>query len=310
MIIYEQENSDGLSEKISGSFSIAYNSLLSPFTVENNKFRDKIAASFNDPDLYYVQSILVSSSWNRNDDIFDKKEIWAARHTPEDKPTNLEHNENLIIGHITSNWPITVEGELIPEDISPDDLPEKYHILTGSVIYRAYSSEDLRERTENLIHSIQSGNKYVSMECLFKGFDYGLINSSNNEYKILSRNNDTAYLTKYLKAYGGNGENNEYKIGRVLRNITFTGKGFVNKPANEESIIFNKTLFNENKKEQFLEKRKNTNLIKYGHDNPFANDDIKSKIVETMRNKYGTDHHMQSKEMKERVKNKYINKYV
>jgi len=266
MHIYQAEIEDGLSEALSAKASVSYASVALPLNdsaqIKINK--DKLSQSFaslQDNDLYYVQSILVSSNWNKNDDIFDKKEIWAARHTPEDKPTNLEHNENLIIGHITSNWPITVEGELIPEDISPDDLPEKYHILTGSVIYRAYSSEDLRERTENLIHSIQSGNKYVSMECLFKGFDYGLINSSNNEYKILSRNDSTAYLTKFLRAYGGSGVHGNYKIGRVLRNITFSGKGFVDKPANPESIIFNIDLFSE----------KNSDFIKSGVSNNQSN---------------------------------------
>jgi len=266
MHIYQTEIDDGLSEALSAKASVSYASVAFPLNdstqIKINK--DKISQSFaslQDNDLYYVQSILVSSNWNKNDDIFDKKEIWAARHTPEDKPTNLEHNENIIIGHITSNWPITIDGELIPENISPDDLPEKYHILTGSVIYRAYSSEDLRERTENLIHSIQSGNKYVSMECLFKGFDYGLINSSNNEYKILSRNDSTAYLTKFLRAYGGSGVHGNYKIGRVLRNITFSGKGFVDKPANPESIIFNIDLFSE----------KNSDFTKSGVSNNQSN---------------------------------------
>jgi hypothetical protein len=274
MHIYQAEIEDGLSEALSAKASVSYASVALPLNdsaqIKINK--DKLSQSFaslQDNDLYYVQSILVSSNWNKNDDIFDKKEIWAARHTPEDKPTNLEHNENLIIGHITSNWPITVEGELIPEDISPDDLPEKYHILTGSVIYRAYSSEDLRERTENLIHSIQSGNKYVSMECLFKGFDYGLINSSNNEYKILSRNDSTAYLTKFLRAYGGSGVHGNYKIGRVLRNITFSGKGFVDKPANPESIIFNIDLFSE----------KNSDFTKSGVSNNQSNIIMENELM-------------------------------
>jgi hypothetical protein len=41
------------------------------------------------------------------------------------------------------------------------------------------------------------------------------------------------------------GEHEEYKIGRVLRSITFTGKGFVDKPANVDSIIFTKKLIEE-----------------------------------------------------------------
>jgi hypothetical protein len=86
------------------------------------------------------------------------------------------------------------------------------------------------------------------MECFFKGFDYGLINKSTGEYKVLTRDNSTAYLSKYLRAYGGYGEHENYKIGRVLRNITFSGKGYVDKPANPDSIIFSKDSF------KFLEK--------------------------------------------------------
>ena len=210
--------------------------------------------------MYYVQSILVSSNWNKNDDIFDKGEVWLARNTPEDKPTNLEHDEATIIGHITSNWPITEDGNLIDEDTPLQDLPSKYHILTGSVIYRAFSNPDLKDRAEKLIAEIENGQKYVSMECLFNGFDYGLINASTGEYKVLARNDNTAYLTKHLRAYGGSGEHEGYKVGRVLRNITFSGKGFVDKPANPDSIIFTKKALNSEIQNNFEQKNEDLNF--------------------------------------------------
>ncbi len=246
MQIFDQEVKDGLENRLSAQASISYASEVVPsIFYDKHKIKDiKSLASFNDEDLYYVQSILVSSSWNKNDDIFDKNEVWAARHTPEDKPTNLEHDEATIIGHITANWPITENGDLIEDTIPSEELPEKYHILTGSVIYKGFSNPELKNRSEKLISEIEDGTKYVSMECFFKGFDYGLINKSTGEYKILPRNEATAYLTKYLRAYGGQGEHENYKIGRVLRNITFSGKGFVNKPANPDSIIFTKNMFN------------------------------------------------------------------
>ena len=256
MIIYPQETDDGLAEIISASSSISYASIVEPCDIEQNKIKAKTLASVSDADLYYVQSILVSSSWNRNDDVFDRAEVWAARKTPEDKPTNLEHDENLIIGHITSNWPIDNEGKTIADDIEVDELPEKFHIVTGSVIYKAFTDPELKERAAKLISEIEEGTKYVSMECYFKGFDYGLTDKITGNYKVLSRNDSTAYLTKYLKAYGGQGEHDNYKIGRVLRNITFSGKGFVNKPANPDSIIFRKRLI-----EDLLDK-KNDNLLR------------------------------------------------
>jgi hypothetical protein len=246
MQIFTAEREDGLEAKISSSASISYASVAEPCNPNKSQIRKfKSLASVEDSDLYYVQSILVTSSWNKNDDIFDKYEIWIARNTPEDKPTNLEHDENLIIGHITSNWPITEDGILISEDTPIENLPEKYHILTGSVIYRAFTSPELKERSDKLIAEIESGNKFVSMECFFKGFDYGLLDKSTGTYKTLARNENTAYLTKYLRAYGGLGEHDNYKIGRVLRNITFSGKGYVEKPANPESIIFNKNIIDD-----------------------------------------------------------------
>lgn len=240
MQIFQQEIEDGLEHSIQSQASICFASLAEPSSSNQHNIGNiKALAGLQDSDLYYVQSILVSSSWNKNDDIFDKAEVWAAKNTPEDKPTNLNHDENIIIGHITSNWPITDDGVIINENTPIDNLPDKFHILTGSVIYKGYANPALRERTSALIQEIENGTKYVSMECFFKGFDYGVIDNSTGEYKILARNDETAYLTKHLRAYGGSGEHENYKIGRVLRQITFSGKGYVDKPANPDSIILN-----------------------------------------------------------------------
>jgi len=291
MIIYDQEQEDGVAKKILASSSVSYASVAEPCQFNTSSKYFKSLASYDDNDLYYVQSILVSSNWNKNDDIFDKYEVWEAKNTPTHKPTNLEHNESLIVGHIISNWPITKEGVLIDPETPVENLPDKFHILTGSVIYKAFTDPELKERADKLISEIQNGTKFVSMECLFKGFDYGIINKRTNEYKILSRNSDTAYLTKYLKAYGGRGENNEYKIGRVLRNITFTGKGFVDKPANEDSIIFTKSLFEEKTSNKTLEKnedflnlgvitiRSNDNMENYDMSVQQEVTEIKNKLV-------------------------------
>jgi chromosome segregation ATPase len=78
---------------------------------------------------------------------------------------------------------------------------------------------------------------------MFKGFDYGLIDETTGKFQILTRSNNTSFLTKHLRAYGGNGQYENHKIGRVLRNITFSGKGYVDKPANPDSIIFSKNNF-------------------------------------------------------------------
>lgn len=260
MNIFQQEYDDGVSELLSSAKShISFASLALPAS-EHKQIKNNLTslASFKDDDLYYVQSILVTSNWNKNDDVFDAKEVWAARKTPEDKPTNLEHDEKTIVGHIVSNWAINEDGEPLEDSMASEDLPSKFHIITGSVIYRAFTDPELKSRAEELIQQIQSGTKYVSMECYFKGFDYGLRDAQGN-LKVVARNEETAFLTKHLRAYGGNGQHENYQIGRVLRSITFSGKGFVDKPANPESIIFNKDdlskiMFASEQKKPVLEK--------------------------------------------------------
>jgi hypothetical protein len=268
MKIFEAEIIDGLEKALSAKASVSYASIVEP---QSNTFCTKkpdikALAGLEDKDLYYTQSILVTTSWNKNDDIFDKDEVWAAKNTPIHKPTNLEHNEGIIVGHITSNWPITDNGILIDESTPLENLPNKYHILTGSVIYVGYTEPELKERAQKLIAEIEHGTKYVSMECFFKGFDYGLINKSTGQYKILGRSEDTAFLTKHLRAYGGLGEYEDHKIGRVLRDITFSGKGFVDKPANPESVIFTQNSINFDKSLSLAEseKEKNSNFSNMG----------------------------------------------
>ena len=252
MQIFQQEYDDGLSQIIEESKSISYACLAEPLSVDSVGKKMKAFGSVQDADMYYVQSILVSSNWNRNDDVFDPEEVWKAKETPEHKPTNLNHDENLIVGHMISNYPITEEGLLIDKDTPVENLPENFHILTGAVIYKAYTDPQLKERTKDLIASIEDGTKYVSMECYFNNFDYGLMDKVDGKVKVIARDNDSAYLTKYLRAYGGSGEKDNYKIGRVLRNITFSGKGYVDKPANVNSIILNNKIenFDDLKKEE------------------------------------------------------------
>ena len=163
MQIFEQEIRDGLESQLKSAASISYACVAEPSKNSLHNIKHiKSLASLDDSDLYYVQSILVTSTWNKNDDIFDKTEVWAAKNTPEDKPTNLDHEEKTIVGHITSSWPITDDGVLIDENTPVENLPNKFHILTGSVVYRGFSSPDLMDRTNKLISEIESGTKYVS----------------------------------------------------------------------------------------------------------------------------------------------------
>jgi hypothetical protein len=245
MKVYQQEILDGLSENIKAQASIAYCApALFVSDIDNDKSWnvslstiEKIKASSNPNqiDLYYIKSILVSTGWNKNDDVFDANQTWAARTTPEDKQFNFMHNENDIIGHITGSYVVDRNGEKIVSSDS-EQPPSEFDIITEAVLYNSWTNPDNRERMKKIIAEIEEGKWFVSMECLFAGFDYAVIDQSGKS-KVVARNEESAFLTKHLRAYGGTGEYEGYKIGRSLRDISFSGKGLVSKPANPRSVI-------------------------------------------------------------------------
>lgn len=236
MQIYQSEIVDGLEDALASNNTIAYCSQAE--TYDPSKEEIKVAKALengneNQLDLFYLRSILVSTGWNKNDDVFDPSELYAARNTPEDKPFNFMHDEKDIIGHITGNAIVDFDGNELSEGA---EIPEKFNILTTSVIYTAWSDREQKERMDKIVAEIEEGKWYVSMECLFPDFDYALI-GDDGETRVVKRAEASAFLTKHLRAYGGTGKYQNYKVGRLLRNLAFSGKGLVSKPANPRSII-------------------------------------------------------------------------
>jgi len=243
--IYEKEIADGIGPLVKSTASIAYCSEATlhkgsfeaaKSTITNQDVLDRVLAENKDQvDLYYLESVLVSTGWNKNDDVFVTQATWDARNTPEDKQFNFMHDENDIIGHITGSYVLTKDGKAIADDA---EMPEEFDIITQAVLYNSWTNSENQERMEQIISEIGDGKWFVSMECLFAGFDYALV-GPNGEAKILVRDEDSSFLTKHLRAYGGTGEYEDHKIGRALSNIAFSGKGLVSKPANPRSIILN-----------------------------------------------------------------------
>lgn len=256
MEIYKSEIEAGLSDLLQNN-SVAYcaQANLHKGSIEAAKVvisdvdvLEKVIAQNKDQmDLYYLESVLVSTGWNKNDDVFDPQETWAARNTPEDKQFNFMHNEDDIIGHITGSYVVDHEGN----QLSQEEKPEQFDIITQAVLYTSWSGEEKRERMNKIIAEIEEGKWFVSMECLFPAFDYAL-QTAEGQTKIIERNEASAFLTKHLRAYGGEGTYENYRIGRLLRNLAFSGKGLVSKPANPRSIILDKSEYFDESKSQTL----------------------------------------------------------
>jgi len=232
--IFKYEIDDGLQDIIS------FNSIAYTTDIQHSNLIDTESFNINQavanllekqPDLYYIKCILATLGWNLNDDIFLREEVVKAKNTPIDKPFNRMHNQDEIIGHMTSSRLLDSDYQVANED-------KFEHIAVNSVIYKAWRDLAKKEEILKTIAEIEDGKWKVSMECLFSKFDYGIITAEGKQI-IVERTPDTSYLTKHLRAYKGSGTYQGNKIGRVLRNITFCGKGLVDNPGNPYSIIFN-----------------------------------------------------------------------
>lgn len=186
-------------------------------------------------DILCVRSCLVTAGMkagiNDNDDIFVKEEAWAARHTPLIKPANWQHNDKDILGVTYSVEARDLDGNLL--DMTSDVVPDcEFEFWTEDAIFKLIHPEraaEIQERAE-------AGTLYVSMEAWFDDYSYGQYDDAG-VCKIIAREQNTSFLDAHLRANRGTGSYEGKRLGRVLRDVTYGGKGFVDRPANKRSII-------------------------------------------------------------------------
>lgn len=211
---------------VEDNFDTLINNLSIAKDIKDKRIKSALAkiSEYQHPDLMYASAILASTVVNLNDDGFLPEEMWAARNTPINTPFNNDHESEDIIGHVIAARTLDSDGKEISEQ-------EKYFdIHVDLVVYKSIFPAIAKDISDNA----PEGKKFVSMEATFDNFDYGLIDDSGN-MKVVARNQETSFLTKYLRAYGGEGIYQDYKMARILRDFRFSGIGSVDVPANPSS---------------------------------------------------------------------------
>jgi uncharacterized coiled-coil protein SlyX len=247
--VYRYEHKDGLGDIISSRSSLNIMASIRPSLIteapkellaSRTKNDFLLAETLTFSDVYPVDAILVSTGKNLNDVYFTHEDLWAARNTGKDKPFNLNHNEFDIIGHLNCSFPIDDELNLINDDTILADLPEKFHLQSKGVIYRNWRDKDRKDKIDKIVGEIPEDKWAVSMECLYDEFDYAA-KKPNGVFNIIARNDETSYLTKYLKVFGGTGQYDGHTVCIVPRKYIFSGQGLTDNPANPDSVIINST---------------------------------------------------------------------
>ncbi len=190
-------------------------------------------------DLQYFSAIFVSSGANLNHAYFLPSELVKAEGTIVNKAMDLEHSEDEIVGHIYKRVFIDGEGK----ELSLDELAsmetasldtKDIHVAIAGIVYK--------NRFPDLAKEVASGKWSVSMEAYFKSYDVKIGNLilSRPEAEALGLASDEIIETLFgriAKVIKNKMEIATGKIDRVLREITFSGCGFVKKPANPPSVV-------------------------------------------------------------------------
>lgn len=194
-------------------------------TCEADTAQIKADTNALDIDLMRIDSILFSIGKNKNDDVFIPSEVMPIVHTGANKPLNLEHDPDKIVGHMLKTYPVNKDGSLL-QDGKPKDY--YFDVMSESVFYKALFPEVAKEVKK----AAGKSQLFVSVECWFTHYDYLVGN------KIVARNKETAsVLDPVLKRNKGTGSFEGQPVGRVLRNLIIGGIGLVKNPANPDSII-------------------------------------------------------------------------
>lgn len=226
---------------------ITIEALLTLNKLSKGKQRE-IAAKLNLPDntqkdLLFMSAILVSTGTNKNGATFLGSELVKARGTITQKALDIEHEEQKIIGHITSALYMDQQGNVIDDealfkDLASEDSADK---ATAKVDKMAMDIGIVcivyRDRFPDLAKEIEEGSWKVSMECYYDDFDLKI------GEVIVPRSNVAAFakldqkVNEDIKLVVAGRSMGTSRVSRVLRGIRFCGVGIVKNPANERSII-------------------------------------------------------------------------
>lgn len=199
-------------------------------------------------DLLHVEAVLVSEGINDNDDAFTRDELKLALSSPLLKPMNWQHKDDNILGAMYAVEARDLEGNTLEID---DIKDQPIELIVQGVVW--HQLPHIKNIASEIVQRIQEDNLFVSMECWFDNYDYGLYTKAGELYDHIVRDSSTVFLDGYLRSNGGTGFYNGMRIGRALSGIAFGGIAFVDRPANKRSFILNHFVFDPNELLQEIE---------------------------------------------------------
>ena len=180
-------------------------------------------------DLMFFKAIYLTSGANLNYTYFDKGELVKSIDTVANKAMDIEHEEQGIVGHIYTASFFKANSV---EKIDPDKV-EQYDgfvdvVITG-VVYK--------DRFPELASEIAKGEWFVSMETYYESFDI-MVGEMLFDYNTATSFGIADLVGKDVTLKKEEKIIATGTVNKVVKNLHFSGGGFVKKPANPTSVVF------------------------------------------------------------------------
>tara|TARA_Y100000593_G_scaffold11873_1_gene21630 strand:- start:7758 stop:9383 length:1626 start_codon:yes stop_codon:yes gene_type:complete len=199
---------------------------LIPPEVDLSKNIDLLGVAFN---------AAVVNKFNKNGDGIDTATALEIKDYFINKPTNIEHQKEKVVGHIISS---SFSDHKTSELISPEeaqDITAPFNIALGALVYKVVNPAfaKMLENTDEgeEFHNIIS----ASWEIGFNDYYIALGSDDLSEAEVVTDKNQISELSKYLKAYDGEGKMDDGTLVHrlVVGEIYPLGIGFTSNPAAE-----------------------------------------------------------------------------
>ncbi len=226
---------------------------------EIGKFLPEIDTDKNVDLLPIAFNACVVNRANKNGDVIDASTAVDIHNSFINKPINIEHNRDRLVGVIlTAGFSeFGTDAPLEAKDVA--DKADPFNITLGAVVWRVVNSE-LADKIED--SSDPSSENYMkvsaSWELGFSDYEVAIVAEGKNiaGAEIIKSEKDIDNLKEFLKGFGGSGvlEDGRSVYRKVVNDVVALGIGLtVNPAADVKGLITPKTIDNNNK-EEFLEK--------------------------------------------------------
>ncbi|MEA3340233.1 MAG: hypothetical protein U9R15_09730 [Chloroflexota bacterium] len=179
-------------------------------------------------DLMFFKAIYLTSGANLNNTYFDKGELVRSIDTVANKAMDIEHEEQGIVGHIYAASFFKANSE---EEIEPNKVQQ-----CGGIVDVVIAGVVYKDRFPELASEIAKGEWFVSMETYYDAFDIMVGEmlfdyNTATSFGIVDLVGEDVTLKKAEEVIAVG------TVNKVVKNLHFSGGGFVKEPANPTSFV-------------------------------------------------------------------------